>query len=122
MPITVDEALVHLNIDDIDDAAELSLFVEAANEWIAERVVDTAPTPILTLASLFLVEHWWESQRGPVGTPVDDGDPLVFNGRSYAIPNRVLEILGPWLLDETAAPEFSFPDAVAFPDPVEWPV
>lgn len=121
MAVTLDEALEHLNITNSDDDDEVELYVNAANEWIAERVADTSPTPV-KLAALFLIGHWWESQRGPVGTPVDDGSPFTFNGRAYAIPNRVLEILGPYLLDETPSPSYSFPDAVAFPDPVEWPV
>ena len=121
MPVTLEDALDHLNITTRYEDGEVSLYVAAANEWIAERVSDTSPTPI-KLATLFLIGHWWDSQRGPVGTPIDDGDLVTFNGRAYAIPNRVLEILGPWLLSEHTEPVYSFPDAVAFPDPVEWPV
>lgn len=121
MSVTLQEALDQLNDDQSDNLVEVSLYVDAANEWIEARVSDTSPAPV-RLATLFLIEHWWQSQRGPASAPFEDGDPIVFNGRSYAIPNRVLEILGPYLLDDTTTPQFSFPDAVAFPDPAEWPV
>lgn len=119
MSITLEEAKAQLNVVSDDDDAEITLYVNAANEWIAERVSDTSPTPV-KLATLFLVDHWWASQRGPVGTPLDD-ESTIINGRAFAIPNRVLELLGPWLFDAIPSANYSFPDAVAFPDPVEWP-
>lgn len=120
MTITLDEALEQLNVTSSDDEDEISLYVDAANEWIATRVTDTSPTPI-KLAALFLVDHWWESQRGPVGTPLSD-DTVTYNGRGFAIPNRVMELLGPYISGTSGSPVGSFPDAVAYPDPVEWPV
>lgn len=121
MSITLAEAKTQLNIDvnAVDDDAELTLYVAAANEWIATRVADTSPSPV-KLAALFLVDHWWTSQRGPVGTPISEESVFV-EGRGFAIPNRVLEILGPYITAR-ATPSYSFPDAVAYPDPVEWPV
>ena len=119
MSITVTEAEDQLNITDSDSDDELTLYVAAANEWIATRVADTSPTPV-KLAALFLVDHWWTSQRGPVGTPISD-ETVFVDGRGFAIPNRVLELLGPYITAR-ATPTYSFPDAVAFPDPVEWPV
>lgn len=121
MSITLAEAREQLNVTTYDDDLELGLYVDAANAWIATRVPDTSLAPV-RLASLFLVDHWWESQRGPVGTPLSDEGPVVLNGRAYAIPNRVLELLGPFLSTTIAVPMGSFPDAVGFPDPVEWPV
>lgn len=119
MPITLPEAKAQLNVAGDDDDGEIMLYVDAANEWIATRVTDTDPTPV-KLAALFLVDHWWTSQRGPIGTPISE-ETMFIDGRGFAIPNRVLELLGPYITT-TAAPRFAFPDAVAHPDAVEWPV
>lgn len=120
MTITLDEALSHLNIDEptVGEQSEVELFVDAANEWIDERVSDSSPAPV-RLAALFLISHLWETKRGPVSSQFDD-DIVQVSGTAFAIPNRVLELLGPFLLDGTASPTYSFPDAVAHPDPVEW--
>jgi hypothetical protein len=116
MSITLDDATDHLNLDDDSaDLYELSLYVDAANEWIATRVTDMSPAPV-TLAALFLVGHWWESQRGTTNTPLSDEDTVIA-GIGYAIPNRVLELIDPWRT--RSAPRGSFPDAVSYPDPVE---
>ncbi len=123
MTVTSDEALSQLNsLDGVDDPVELELYVDAANEWVATRVTDTTPAPV-RLATLMLVDHLWETQRGPVSSaPFDDSS---FDRTGYAVPNRVLELLAPYLTDglgqSPAAPRHSFPDAVAYPDPVEWP-
>lgn len=117
--ITLAEALRQLNIDEVPaDTTELDLYVAAANEWVEERVTDTSPAPV-KLATLMLLDHLWETQRGPSATPldVDTGAPT---GLGYAVPNRVLELLGPYMTT-AAQPTGSFPDAVAWPDPVEWP-
>lgn len=118
MSITIYEAIDHLNLeDDSEDLDEALLYVNAANEWIATRVTDTSPAPV-KLATLFLVGHWWESQRGTASTPLSD-ETVFVAGVGYAIPNRVLELIDPYR--SRTAPVFSFPDAVAHPDPVEWP-
>jgi len=122
--ITFDEALSQLNMESPEDPAELELYVDAANEWVATRVSDTSPAPV-RLATLMLLDHLWETQRGPASNPVDDelGTPGTFG---FAVPNRVLELLAPYMSAGTgtkpAASTFSFPDAVGHPDPVEWPV
>lgn len=125
MTITLDEALAQLNYDEVpDDTSELELFIDAANEWVATRVSDTSPAPV-HLATLLLLDHLWATQRGASSTPVDEelGTPVSFG---FAIPNRVLELLAPYMTDglgaRPAQPSYSFPDAVAYPDPVEWPV
>lgn len=134
MTVSVDEALEQLNTDAGSvDAGELQLYVDAANEWVDGRigqpgwmsVADAAVRPnVVKLATLFLVDHLWESQRGPAASPLsgaEEGGTLVLSG--FAIPNRVRELLQ----DNTTArvgsggPSFSFPDAVGWPDPVEWP-
>lgn len=123
MSITIDQALSQLNMESVDDAPELELYVDAANEWVATRVSDTSPAPV-RLATLMLLDHLWETQRGPASNPVDEelGTPSTFG---FAVPNRVLELLAPYMSSGTgtkpAASTFSFPDAVAHPDPVEWP-
>lgn len=122
MSITLDEALAQLNIERGDDDEEVELYVAAANEWVETRVSDTSPSPV-KLATLLLVDHLWATKRGPVGSPVDEdtGTPYTFG---FAIPNRVLELLAPYMTAgigaKPAAATFSFPDAVAHPDPVEW--
>lgn len=124
MTITLSEALKQLNIDPAPaDTTELQLYVDAANEWVATRVTNTGPAPV-RLATLMLLDHLWETQRGPASSPVDDdlGAPGTFG---FAVPNRVLELLAPYmgagLGSRPSSPAYSFPDAVAWPDPVEWP-
>lgn len=124
MTITFAEALSQLNIVGAPgDPTELQLYVNAANEWVAKRVSDTSPAPV-RLATLMLLDHLWETQRGPASNPVDEelGTPGSFG---FAVPNRVLELLAPYMTSGTgrkpAASSYSFPDAVAFPDAVESP-
>lgn len=125
MSITIEEALDQLNVTmSSPDVAEITLYMDAANEWVATRVSDTSPAPV-KVATLILLDHLWETQRGPSSNPVDDetGTPYTFG---FAIPNRVLELLAPYMNAGTgakpASASYSFPDAVAYPDPVEWPV
>lgn len=131
MTVTVAEALEQLNTDAGSvDAGELQLYVDAANEWVDGRigqpgfisVADAAARPnVVKLATLFLIDHLWESQRGPAGSPLGDdyASPLVVvNGRGFAIPNRVLELLHSDATKPAAVG--SFPAASSWPDPVEW--
>lgn len=119
MAITLDEAKTHLNIPltYLDDDTELELFVDAANEWIAAEVTDDT-TAVARLATRMLVAHWWQTQRGPAGGSFgDDGDGS--RGAWFSIPNKVRELLQ----EKHAAastPQGSFPDAVAWPDSVEY--
>lgn len=104
----------HLNLlDDSDDLDELIVYVAAGNEWIATRVADTTPAPV-RLATLELIRHLWDSQRGPQSTPLSGDDIVTASGVGYAVPNRVLELLGPYR--RKAKPTFSFPDAQPWPD------
>jgi len=117
--ITLTQALAQLNLpEEPVDPTELELYVDAANEWVATRVSDTSPAPV-QLATLFLLDHLWETQRGPSATPLDVETGLTV-GFGFAVPNRVLELLRPYL--SSPGPTGEFPDAVAFPDPVEWPL
>lgn len=120
MTITLADALEKLNIpNDSSEVYEVSDYMDAANEWIAEKVTDTSPAPV-KLATLFLLDHLWSLQRGPaVANPIDDYGVGFIGSPGFAIPNRVLELIAPYITK--TGPLYSFPDAVAFPDPVEWP-
>lgn len=119
MSVDPDYAIEHLNLEDDPSAAiELQLYVDAANEWLESKVTDTTPSRVI-LAGLFLIEHWWNSQRGPASNPLGDGDFAVV-GSSFAIPNRVLELIDDYLISNSSStPTGSFPDSVAWPDSVE---
>lgn len=118
MAILLADAKSHLNIplDDTTDDVELQFFVDAANEWIADKVADPS-TKQVQLATRMLVAHWWETQRGPSGGVLDDdGDA---RGSWFSIPNKVKELL-PERHAAASTPQGSFPEAVAWPDPVEY--
>ncbi len=118
MTVTRDQAADHLNMNGVADVelTKLDLYVDAANGWVGSRVTDTAPSAV-QLATLFLIEHWWASQRGPDAF-VDD-EFVGVGSVGYAIPTRVQELLGPFM--GRSSPSGSFPTASAWPDPVEWP-
>lgn len=120
--ITLDEAIAHLNMDDAaaSDLLELELFIDAAEEWVTAKVTDTTAATV-KLATLMLIGHWWETQRGPASNPLNANEFVSVSSPGYAIPNRVKELLGLFAVT-TADATGSFPDAVAWPDPVEWPV
>lgn len=116
MSVTVEDATTFLNLTAEGDIADVELYVDAANGWIAQTVTDTA-TAAVELATLFLIQHWWrQSQLGPAAF-VPDGELVVIGSVGYAIPNRVRELIGPYLA--RYSPTGEFPDAVAWPDPVE---
>lgn len=121
MAITLAEAKVQLNIpaSDTTDDVELTFFVNTANEWIADEVSDPSSYRA-QLATRLLVAHWWETQRGPVGGVLDDGSDSA-RGAWFSIPNKVKELL-PEKHAAASTPVGSFPDAVAHPDPVEYPI
>ncbi len=119
MAITLADAKAHLNIpsDEHDDDVELEFFVNVANEWIEEEVADP-DSYRAQLATRMLVAHWWETQRGPAGGVLDDGGGAA-PGSWYSIPNKVKELL-PEKHSAASTPQGSFPEAVAWPDPVEY--
>lgn len=119
MSVTVEEAAAHLNLTEDDpDLVELELYVEAANTWVAGKVTDT-DDPTTKLATLVLIQHWWRAtQLGPATSPVDEEMALI-GAASYAIPNIVKTLLG-LDISSAGAPTGDFPDAVAWPDPVEF--
>lgn len=119
MSVDLDQACSFLNLDqNSDDLTKLGLYIDGANEWVGSKVEDTT-TATAVLATLELIRHWWEPQRGPSAAPVDE-EFVEIDSRSYAIPNWVAQLLG---LGGPAAPAgaSSFPCARAWPDPVEWP-
>lgn len=127
MTVTIPEAYRHLNIESGEHANEVDLFVDAANEWVASRIgqpgwisatAAAARPNIIKVATLFLISHLWESQRGPAASPLD-GDLATTGGLlGFAIPNRVAELLQD--SSTTATPKHSFPDAASWPDPVKY--
>lgn len=115
MAITLDDAKAHLNKQTVADDDELQFFVDTANEWITAEVSE--PDSFRSqLATRMLVAHWWTTQRGPAGGPLDDegGDS---RGSWFSIPNKVRELL-PEKADKATTPRFEFPDAGGWPDPV----
>lgn len=59
--------------------------------------VGSAPAAA-TLASAFIAAHMWRTQRGGPGAgPTSDEFVTPLPGLGYAVPNRALELLGPWL-------------------------
>src|SRR5882757_3091636 len=59
----------------------------------------TAVPPAVTIAARIIVAHLWETQRGPSGFPASGGDEMVSTLSGFAIPNRALEVLSPYLLE-----------------------
>jgi hypothetical protein len=96
--VTLSDAKLHLNIEATDhtDDTELQFFVDVAVEWVSKRVPDLMPAPV-RLATLELVRHLWDTQRGPAVGSLDDA-PTPRVGTSYAVPNRVTELLAPYML------------------------
>lgn len=116
MAITLDDAKRHLNKQGAADDDELDFFVSAANEWIANEVSD--PTTVTAqLATRMLVAHWWETQRGPAGGPIDRNGGAEIRGRWYSIPDKVRDLI-PELRHTTVTPTYEFPAAGGWPDPV----
>lgn len=53
--------------------------------------------PDITQATLLLLQHMWETQRGSAGRP--GGSPMeTATGAGYTFPNRVMEILAPYIV------------------------
>lgn len=50
--------------------------------------------PDVTQATLLLVQHLWETQRGPAVS----GGRLMAGSDAYSMPNRVMEILSPYIV------------------------
>lgn len=68
----------------------------------------TAPAAI-KLATLIVIEHLWETQRG-AGTPAsllaggdDDSEAGASFGFGFAVPNRAKELLRPYLKEQAPA-------------------
>lgn len=51
------------------------------------------------VAARMIVQHYWETQRGPGQRPQPGLDETFLPGMAYAIPNRALEILRPYTLE-----------------------
>lgn len=107
-----------IDLDDTDDDEELQFWLDVATEWMGTQVSDLTPSPVQG-AIRVLVAHLWDTQRGPAGTPLDDNELETVSGYSFAIPNRVKELIAPYMKSRTAsAPVGSFPPAASWPDAV----
>lgn len=120
MAITLEDAKTQLNIPlmDTSDDAELTFYVNAANEWI-EAEVGAVDAALYTsqLATRMLVAHWWDTQRGPAGGNPLDSDEAGSRGVWFSIPNKVRELLRSKQATATT-PQYEFPASASWPDPV----
>lgn len=62
----------------------------------------TSVPDAIRLATLIIAGHLWETQRGSSPTALQEEDPAPA-GIGYAIPNRALDLLGPYLLPPAVA-------------------
>lgn len=98
---------------------ELELYLQAASNVVRRRVVvDEARVPAeVTLATLVIAEHLWETQRGDASRPGFDDDGLPDRAsllRGFALPRRAEQLLA-GLPSTRSGPLGSFPDPVAYP-------
>lgn len=104
--VSVDDVRRHLQDDEAElDEDELGFFLDTASEWVAKKVPSLSPNPV-RMAILNLVEHLWDTQRGPAAGPLDP-ETLTRPGAGYAIPNRVAQMIAPYMTG--SAPRGSFP-------------
>jgi len=59
----------------------------------------TSVPPAIALAARIILQHLWQTQRGPVFNPSMGGDETVRTLAGFAVPNRALEVLSPYLLE-----------------------
>lgn len=84
------------------DSSGMLSGVRAYGDLTATYTVGRASAPdAVRLAALIIAEHLWQTQRGnaPSALPATDtgfAEPTF--GVGFAIPNRALELLGPYLL------------------------
>ena len=69
--------------------------------YVAGVAVPGSAPKAATLAAAVIAGHMWATQRGNLGGsgPGDEFGTIntVVPGLGYAVPNRALELLGPWL-------------------------
>ena len=126
--VTLDQVRAHLNLDDPIDTShdtEIELFIDAVTAHTEDRygTVDTAPAD-LKLAALEDIRGLFQpGQVGPIAAFGAFGAENVDTGPTYR-PVRLWPRVDAWLDRATRAssgPAGDFPDAIAWPDPVEWP-
>lgn len=90
----------------LDTGAGLLRRAYATGSWGGEVTVtylagrDTLPAALAD-AILIIAAHLWETQRGASPSPFTE-DPLPV-GRGFAVPNRALELMRPYLLGAQVA-------------------
>lgn len=55
--------------------------------------VSTVP-PNVQLATLIIIQHLWQTQRGIMGVQLGGDNETYVAGRGFAVPRRALELLG----------------------------
>lgn len=71
--------------------------------WAGDLVVTytvgrTVLPDSIRLAALIIAAHLWDTQRGPATSPLQEEETTEVPGLGYAVPNRALELLAPYLL------------------------
>jgi hypothetical protein len=59
----------------------------------------TSVPPAIGLAARIILQHLWQTQRGPSEQPSFGGDETIRTLAGFAVPNRALEVLSPWILE-----------------------
>lgn len=77
----------------------LPFLVLGTTEVTYKAGLGTTVPPAIALAARIIVQHLWETQRGPSQFPGSGGDELATTLSGFAIPNRALEVLSPYLLE-----------------------
>jgi len=127
--VDIEEVRAHLNLgDDTSHDDELYLYIEAVTAHAERRygsVIDDPPAD-LRLAALEDIRGLYQpGQIGPLadfgafGTQTAEATEIGPGYRPVRLWPRVDAWLD-WSLRSSRSPTYSFPDAVAWPDPVEY--
>jgi hypothetical protein len=127
--VTLDQVRAHLNIDEDDTSHddELNLFIDAATAHAEDRYgseITSVPAD-LKLAVLEDIRGLFQpAQVGPIASFGAFDTPAAADVTSTFRPVRMWPRIDAWLdrsMRTSRAPAGAFPDAVAWPDPAEYP-
>jgi hypothetical protein len=92
---SLDQLKSQLTITRTNHDAELTLYLDAASNMVLNRVVVdlTAIPPEVTLATLIIAEHLWQTQRGDSARPGVDDEGQMDAPRGFAMPRRAEQLL-----------------------------